>query len=70
MQHQFGQDVATTSKIAVRVAELDASRAMELLALGITSVLQSKVPSSEVMKKLIAGLSDCDRCKMSSWSAM
>ena len=70
VEHQFGQDVGTTSKIASRVAELDTSAAIELLSLGITSVLQSKATSSEVMKKLIAGLSDCDRCKRSSWSAM
>ena len=70
VEHQFGQDVGTTSKIASRVAELETSAAIELLSLGITSVLQSKASSSEVMKKLIAGLSDCDRCKRSSWSAM
>jgi hypothetical protein len=70
VEYQFGHDVATTSKIASRVAELDSSAAIELLSLGITSVLQSKASSSEVMKKLVAGLSDCDRCKRSSWSAM
>ena len=70
VEHQFGQDVGTTSKIASRVAELETSAAIELLSLGITSVLQSKASSSEVMKKLIAGLSDCDRCRRSSWSAV
>ena len=71
VQHQFGETVGTTSKIASRVAELDLDAGTEFLSLGITSVLlQSKEQTSEVLQKLVAGLSDCDRCKRSSWSAM
>ena len=71
VQHQFGEEVGTTSRIASRAAELDFEKAMEFLSLGITSVLQqSKAEVIEVLKKLVAGLSDCDRCRRSSWSAV
>ena len=71
VQHQFGQDVGTTSRIASRAAELHFEAAMDFLSLGITSVLQqSKAQPIEVLQKLVAGLSDCDRCRRSSWSAV
>ena len=71
VQHRFGQDVGTTSRIASRAAELHFEAAMDFLSLGITSVLQqSKAQPIEVLQKLVAGLSDCDRCRRSSWSAV